>query len=70
MEKDAKLLADKTTKGKAKSIRVFYDYLMQEDHSTVTHQAVLNAFRMLHLKNTEFPKALTDQLLKSNKVKD
>jgi len=50
MEEDAKLLAAKIKQGKSKNIQVFFDYLPEEDHATVTHQAVFNALRMLYPK--------------------
>ena len=48
MEVDANLLADKLNSSKSKSLKIFFDYLPQEDHSTVTHQAVFNAIRLLY----------------------
>lgn len=48
MEVDANLLADKLNASKSKSLKVYFDYLPQEDHSTVTHQAVFNAIRLLY----------------------
>ena len=54
MEVDANLLAEKLGKGKSKTVRVHFDYLPQEDHATITHQAIFNAFRILYpLKNKE-----------------
>lgn len=50
MEEDAKLLAGKIENGKSKNVRVFFDYLPEENHATVTHQAVFNAFRLLYPK--------------------
>lgn len=50
MEEDAKLLAEKITQGESKSVKVHFDYLPQENHATVTHQAVFNAFRILYPK--------------------
>lgn len=50
MEEDARLLADKIKNGASKSVNVYFDYLPEEDHATVTHQAVFNAFRMLYPK--------------------
>jgi predicted alpha/beta superfamily hydrolase len=32
-------------------LKVYFDYLPQEDHATVTHQAVFNAFRLLYPAN-------------------
>jgi len=47
MEVDANLLADKLKATKSKTVNVLFDYLPQEDHATIMHQAVLNAFRQL-----------------------
>jgi len=49
MEVDANLLADKMKATKSKYVKVFFDYLPQEDHSTIMHQAVLNAFKQINL---------------------
>ncbi|MCC6815725.1 MAG: alpha/beta hydrolase [Saprospiraceae bacterium] len=48
MEVDANLLFDKIKQGKSKTIKVFFDYLPSENHATVTHPAVFNAFRILY----------------------
>lgn len=48
MENDAKLLYTKIKEGSSKKVKVFFDYLPAEDHATVTHQAVFNAFRILY----------------------
>lgn len=48
MEVDANLLAELLQYSKSKSLRLYFDYLPQEDHATVTHQAVFNAFRLLY----------------------
>lgn len=48
MEVDANLLAEKLKSGKSKNVHVYFDYLPQEDHGTVTHQAIFNALRMLY----------------------
>jgi uncharacterized protein len=48
MEVDANVLADKLKAAKNKNVQVYFDYLPQEDHATVTHQAVFNAFRLLY----------------------
>jgi predicted alpha/beta superfamily hydrolase len=45
MEVDANLLAEKIKTAKSKSIKVMFDYLPAEDHGTILHQAVLNAFK-------------------------
>jgi uncharacterized protein len=47
MEVDANLLADKIKATKSKNVNVLFDYLPQEDHATIMHQAVSNAFRQL-----------------------
>ncbi|MDO6389774.1 alpha/beta hydrolase-fold protein [Pontibacter sp. BT731] len=47
MEVDANLLADKINATKSKTVRVVFDYLPQEDHATIMHQAVSNAFKAL-----------------------
>lgn len=52
MEKDAKLLYEKIKKGQSKNVKVLFDYLPEEDHATVTHQAVFNAFRLLYPKKS------------------
>lgn len=48
MEVDANLLADKLKTAQHKNLTVHFDYLPQEDHATITHQAVFNAFRLLY----------------------
>jgi predicted alpha/beta superfamily hydrolase len=48
MELDANLLADKIKQTKSKNVKVYFDYLPEENHATVTHQAVFNAIRMLY----------------------
>lgn len=53
MEVDANLLADKIKKSKSKTINVLFDYLPEEDHATIMHQAVSNAFRKLKIKKQE-----------------
>ncbi len=47
MEVDANLLAERIKSTKSKHVTVYFDYLPQEDHATIAHQAVFNAFRML-----------------------
>ncbi len=49
MEVDANVLADKIRLTKSASVRVSFDYLPQENHATIMHQAVLNAFRQLNV---------------------
>jgi predicted alpha/beta superfamily hydrolase len=48
MEVDANLLAEKIKTSKNKNVKVYFDYLPQEDHATIMHQAVFNALRALH----------------------
>ncbi|HEU4632542.1 MAG TPA: alpha/beta hydrolase-fold protein [Flavisolibacter sp.] len=48
MEVDANLLADKIKSTKSRNITVYFDYLPQEDHATIMHQAVFNALRRLN----------------------
>jgi uncharacterized protein len=48
MEVDANLLADRIKFSKSKTVKVFFDYLPQEDHATILHQAVFNALRYLN----------------------
>lgn len=50
MEVDANLLAEKLKGTKSKGINVYFDYLPQEDHATIMHQAVSNSFRLLYPK--------------------
>ena len=49
MEVDANLLADKIESSKSKTVKVIFDYLPQENHATIMHQAVLNAFKQFNL---------------------
>jgi predicted alpha/beta superfamily hydrolase len=54
MEVDANVFADKLKYGKSKNVHVYFDYLPQENHGTITHQAVFNALRLLYpLPKTE-----------------
>lgn len=48
MEVDANLLAEKLQETKSKSVNVYFDYLPLENHATIMHQAVSNAFRLLY----------------------
>lgn len=47
MEVDANVLADKLKQSNNKHIKCYFDYLPDEDHATIGHQAVMNAFKML-----------------------
>lgn len=51
MEDDAKALAGKIDS--LQNVKIFYDYLPGEDHATIMHQAVSNAFRLIY-KNCPF----------------
>ena len=48
MEVDANVLADKIKRQKNNRVNVYFDYLPLENHATILHQAVLNAFRLLY----------------------
>ena len=48
MEVDANLLAEQLKAIKNKPIKVFFDYLPQENHATIMHQAVSNSFKLLY----------------------
>ncbi len=48
MEVDVNLLVEKLIASKSKNLHVFFDYLPEEDHATVSHQAIFNALRMLN----------------------
>lgn len=50
MEVDANLLAEKIKGTKSKNVKVYFDYLPQEDHATIMHQAVSNSFRLIYPK--------------------
>lgn len=47
MEVDANVLADKIKGTKSKNVSVYFDYLPEENHATIAHQALLNAFKWL-----------------------
>lgn len=53
MEVDANLLTEKLKTSKNKNLKVSFDYLPQEDHATITHQAIFNALRILYPTATE-----------------
>jgi predicted alpha/beta superfamily hydrolase len=48
MEVDANLLTEKIKMTKSNNVKVYFDYLPQENHATILHQAVLNSFRFLY----------------------
>lgn len=47
MEVDANLLTEKLKSSKSKNLKILFDYLPEENHATITHQAVFNALRLL-----------------------
>jgi len=47
MEEDAKQLSEKLKSTKCRNLDVYLDYLPQENHATISHQAVYNAFKLL-----------------------
>lgn len=46
MEEDAKQLYEKVKV--LKNTKIYYDYLPQETHATIGHQAVMNAFKLIY----------------------
>jgi predicted alpha/beta superfamily hydrolase len=46
MEVDANLLADKSRRSKNKNMHTYFEYLPDEDHATIAHQAIYNAFKL------------------------
>lgn len=48
MEVDANVLADKIENLHNKNISVYFDYLPDETHATISHQAVFNAIKKLY----------------------
>jgi uncharacterized protein len=48
MEVDANLLTEKIKATKSKYVKVYFDYLPQENHATIMHQAVSNSFKLLY----------------------
>jgi predicted alpha/beta superfamily hydrolase len=50
MEVDANLLTEKIKATKSKAVTVWFDYLQNENHATIMHQAVLNAFSQLNFR--------------------
>jgi predicted alpha/beta superfamily hydrolase len=47
MEVEANVLAEKLKLAKCKNVKVVFDYLSEEDHATIMHQSVSNAFKLL-----------------------
>lgn len=50
MEVDVNVLAEKLAATKSKAVRFWFDYLPEENHATILHQAALNAFRKMGAK--------------------
>ena len=50
MEDDARALVNKIKSVNNKNLSVAFDYLPKEDHATILHQAVHNAFKILYPK--------------------
>lgn len=48
MEVDANVLADKIENLHNKNISVYFDYLPEETHATISHQAIFNAIKKLY----------------------
>ncbi|WP_245234991.1 alpha/beta hydrolase [Pedobacter borealis] len=48
MEVDANLLTEKIKGFKNKNVKVYFDFLPQENHATIMHQAVSNSFKLLY----------------------
>ncbi len=48
IEGDANLLAEKVRKIKNPLVTVIFDYLPKENHATIEHQAILNAFNLIY----------------------
>jgi predicted alpha/beta superfamily hydrolase len=46
MEVDANLLSEKIRSSKCKSLHLSFDYLPEENHATILHQALSNAFKL------------------------
>ncbi|RZM30441.1 MAG: alpha/beta hydrolase [Pedobacter sp.] len=51
MEVDANLLAEKIKNTKSKHVTTYLDYLPEEDHGTIAHQAILNALKRIYIHN-------------------
>lgn len=51
MEVDANLLAEKIKGTKSSVVTVHFDYLPQEDHGTIAHQAISNALKVIYTRN-------------------
>ena len=50
MEVDANVLADKIKSRNYQNVHVYFDYLPLENHGSIGHQAVYNAFKLMYHK--------------------
>ncbi|MDQ3100422.1 MAG: alpha/beta hydrolase-fold protein [Bacteroidota bacterium] len=50
MEVDVNLLAEKIRASQNKNVQIYFDYLPDEDHATIMHQAVYNGLRHFFTK--------------------
>ncbi|AWA31455.1 esterase [Flavobacterium magnum] len=48
MEVDANVLSEKLKKSGTEGADIYFDYLPEENHATIMHQAVMNAFKYLY----------------------
>jgi predicted alpha/beta superfamily hydrolase len=48
MEVDGNLLTEKIKSSKSKNVNVYFDYLPEEDHATISHQAIFNAMKIIY----------------------
>lgn len=48
MEVDANVLAEKLQGLQNKNLKIFFDYLPEENHATILHHAVINALKILY----------------------
>lgn len=48
MEVDANVLADQLRSLKNSQLTLYFDYLPEENHATIMHQALMNAFRKIY----------------------
>lgn len=53
MEVDANVLAAKLRDVQQKNLKIFFDYLPDENHATIAHQAIFNALKLLYTKKDE-----------------
>ncbi|MBZ4034338.1 alpha/beta hydrolase [Flavobacterium sp. 17A] len=53
MEVDANLLAEKIQFSKSKNIKIYFDYFPEENHGSILHTAVANAFKFFYPKIQE-----------------